>query len=463
MGEILHKSSRREGICLFRGEPVCYPIVSSTLYRNCPDCRNEAFDIAALEKEIVQRARAYTNVTDDDEILAEIQHFGGSTNLLDFTDDYLVALFFASADRQEEHGRVVLHWPNSKAVVRPKQTNNRVVFQKSVFIRPRRGFIVPDAADETIVVPACLKRSILGFLERFHGIFERSIYNDIHGYIRHQNPNRSRYAAALREALAKPQRNPSFDLGSFMAAKLDKIKQIRMRNYRHQKGMDYVDGAMTEFAIHTADERLGHATRHFLKLKPEEVITLLTHCIENELDCVRLQDAYCWRGEAFLFLDSNDNAFNDFQKALEMDAKLAIAYHGCASVQSQHGNTAQAMEDVNKALELRPHLPAALIHRGNLHRDNGSLGDAIHDFTAVIAISRTGSDYTWYRDAHFYRGLAHCIQKDWVSAERDLECARRERLRVALSFQNIFGSVAKFEGDYKLKIPSLVTTQLYIT
>ena len=118
MGEILRKSSRREGICLFRGEPVCYPIVSSSLYRNCPDCRNEAFDIAALEKEIVQRARAYTNVTDDDEILAEIQHFGGSTNLLDFTDDYLVALFFASADRQEEHGRVVLHWPNSKAVVR---------------------------------------------------------------------------------------------------------------------------------------------------------------------------------------------------------------------------------------------------------------------------------------------------------------------------------------------------------
>ena len=37
MGEVVRKSSRRQGSCLYRGEPECYPIVSSGLYRKCPD------------------------------------------------------------------------------------------------------------------------------------------------------------------------------------------------------------------------------------------------------------------------------------------------------------------------------------------------------------------------------------------------------------------------------------------
>ena len=88
---------------------------------------------------MVENARQYTTLTNDDEILAEIQHFGGATNLIDFTDDYLIALLFACVGSQGQDGRLVLHWPETDTVVRPKQTINRVVFQKSVFVRPRRG------------------------------------------------------------------------------------------------------------------------------------------------------------------------------------------------------------------------------------------------------------------------------------------------------------------------------------
>ena len=133
-------------------------------------------------------------------------------------------MFFASAERDGKDGRVVLHWANPETVIRPKRTNNRVVFQKSVFVRPRRGFFVPDTSEETVVVPGGLKRSILTFLERFHGISERSVYNDIHGYIKHQDPRRSRYAAELRETLARSRRDPSFDLGCYLSAELDEIK-----------------------------------------------------------------------------------------------------------------------------------------------------------------------------------------------------------------------------------------------
>ena len=303
MGEILDKSSAREGTCLYRGEPECYAIVSSGLYRAWSDSENEAFKIGRMEQEIVERARHYTTLADDEEILAEIQHFGGATNLLDFTDDYLIALFFASVKNEGADGRVVLHWPDLKTVIRPKHTNNRVVFQKSVFVRPRRGFIVPDAREGTVVVSGDLKVSILTFLERFHGISERSVYNDMHGYIRNQNLGRSQYAAEFRETLAGPNRCKRLELGDYLAARPGEIARVNMRNYSHQKGMEYTDQAGSEFAIVTLDEA-GPKTQHCLLLQPDQVVDLVSHCIENNDDRVRMAEAYCWRGDALLFLGS---------------------------------------------------------------------------------------------------------------------------------------------------------------
>ena len=461
MEEVIRKASRREGQCLYRGEPECYPIVSSGLYRKCPNCEDEAFDIDRLEREIVERARQYTTLAGKDEILAEVQHFGGATNLLDFTNDYLIALFFASAERDGKDGRVVLHWPNPDALIWPKHTNNRVVFQKSVFVRPRRGFIVPDSIEETVVVPDGLKGSILTFLERFHGISEKSVFNDIHGYIRHQDLRRSRYAGEFREILSKSRRDPSFDLGCHLSTQLKRVELVRMRHYSHQKGMDYVDGRRSEFAIRTASGT-GPATPCFLELEPDEVVDLLTHCIRERDGSVQLKNAYCWRGATHCFQGKHDLALSDFEKALDLDAELPGAYHGRASIYRQRGNLDLAMKDLEKALNLEPHLPAALIDRGNLQRDSGALEHAIRDFSAAMARSRSGSKYTWFRDGHFYRAVARCIKKDWSGAESDLGTARREGLRVASSFRNIFGGASKFEADYDLRLPSIVTTMLYV-
>ena len=254
MGDTLRKASAREGRCLFRGEPECYPIVSTGLCRACPESKDEMFDIGRMEREIVERARDYTTLEDYKEILAEIQHFGGATNLLDFTDDYLIALFFAGSQSPTADGRVVLHWPDSKTVIRPKQTNHRVVFQKSVFVWPQRGFIVPDPVEETVVVPHDIKAGMLTFLERFHGISERSVYNDIHGYIRHQNPSRSQYATEFREGLGKPDYGAGSDVGECLAAGVEKVERVSARYYMHQRGMEYADGLRSEFVLRTTTD-----------------------------------------------------------------------------------------------------------------------------------------------------------------------------------------------------------------
>ena len=231
MGRVVDKSSKREGACAYRGEPECYEIVSSGLYRKCSEGSKEDFDIQCVEKEIIADARSYTTMTEEVEILTEIQHYGGATNLIDFTSDYLVAVFFACAGHPDRNGRVVLHWPDKDTLVKPKQTNNRIITQKSIFIQPRRGFILPNARDETIVVPAYLKEKILQYLERYHDISRRTVYNDIHGFIRHQDPTQGDYTRGLRASNATQGPTKTIDLERMLQGR--RIYQVNMTTRYH--------------------------------------------------------------------------------------------------------------------------------------------------------------------------------------------------------------------------------------
>ena len=99
-----------KGDYLYRGEPECYDKVSSGLYRKYSDIEAEHFDIEVVQNEILETAKRYTTEIDAFEILTELQHYGGATNLIDFTTDYLIALFFAcdGSDLLNEDGRVIL-------------------------------------------------------------------------------------------------------------------------------------------------------------------------------------------------------------------------------------------------------------------------------------------------------------------------------------------------------------------
>ena len=98
----------RSGDYIYRGIPKHYDAVSSSLYREYQDIEAENFDIEVAQKEILSEAKKYTASTDEFEILTELQHYGGKTNLIDFTTDYLAALFFACDGSPTHDGRVIL-------------------------------------------------------------------------------------------------------------------------------------------------------------------------------------------------------------------------------------------------------------------------------------------------------------------------------------------------------------------
>ena len=459
MADVVDKSSKREDACLYRGESVCYPVVSSGLFRACPDSANEAFDIALVEEEMIADARMYTTSAGDEEILTEIQHFGGVTNLIDFTDDYLIALFFASVENEQTDGRVVLHCPDPESVLRPKHTLNRIVSQRSVFVRPRRGFIVPDASQEIVLVPRDLKGSILTYLERFHGISNTTVYNDIHGFIRHQTPSRSRYARTFRASLSKPRPDPIRFLAPYLDGRWIIAHLEGIRHAYHQRGMMYKDSEGSMFVFGNPDN--PDLPSLYCYLNAKETVDLFTHLIENKKDAIQIGEAYCRRGEALLHQGVVDQAIHDFEQALERTPEMPEAYHGRGNACRDQGNVDRAMADIEETMRLKPELAAPLIDRGNMHRESGLLDRAIEDLDTAIARMRVGGSVFGGGDGHFYRAVARCAQQDWEEAKSDLVTARQEGVLVASSFCAIFGGVPDFEARYRVRIPSDLATMLH--
>ena len=190
--EIEEKSSNDD--CIYRGEPEHYEEVSSSLYRQYRNIDVESFDIEEVQKETLDKARRYTSATDELEILAELQHHGGKTNLIDFTTDYRIALFFVCNGFHDKDGRLILQRREAirDQIKRPQNPANRVIAQKSVFVQPPKGFVEPDAE---IDIPKDLKQPILDHLRKYHGISTETIYNDLHGFIKNQGIHQSAYTA----------------------------------------------------------------------------------------------------------------------------------------------------------------------------------------------------------------------------------------------------------------------------
>lgn len=193
-----------DGEYLFRGEPKHYSDVCSSLYNQFRQhlSYNPKHNIGQIQSAMLREARTYTNENDDFEILTQIQHYGGKTNLIDFTTDFLIGLFFACDRHFDEDGRVILlkSGPVAKhELKRPRHPQNRVIAQKSVFVEPDAGFIVPD---KILSVPKSLKESILFYLERSHGIRTVTVYNDLHGFVSVQRAHDEAQTAFYQGLLA---------------------------------------------------------------------------------------------------------------------------------------------------------------------------------------------------------------------------------------------------------------------
>ena len=137
-----------DGDFIYRGEPEHYEKVSSSLWRECKAVLGtEEFDIETIQKRILEASKDYTHEGEDFEILTELQHYGGHTNLIDFTTDNHIALFFACDGAPDKPGRIILFQRtediNEEYKIRkPQHPRNRVIAQKSIFVQPPKVFLI---------------------------------------------------------------------------------------------------------------------------------------------------------------------------------------------------------------------------------------------------------------------------------------------------------------------------------
>ncbi|MCY4090680.1 MAG: FRG domain-containing protein [Caldilineaceae bacterium] len=179
-----------ESTFIYRGESECNARVSSGLFRQFYELDNECFDIMGAQCRQLKKASAYVrDESDCDKILAQIQHKGGKTNLIDFTADLNIALFFACYYSPDEDGRIIFFksQPWDDYCIKPAiQPSNMADAQKSLFVVSIRGYI----RDEDITVyeiPRELKAGILNHLRDVYGIEPSTVYNDLSGFIRDQD------------------------------------------------------------------------------------------------------------------------------------------------------------------------------------------------------------------------------------------------------------------------------------
>lgn len=222
--EIVDKSDDAEYI--YRGEAEYHEKVCSGLYRDyvkvkpkkckCEDAEEiaetedveeipetkdeeENHDVVGSQKVILEKIKKYIPEIgkNDSEILAQLQHYGARTNLIDFTPDFLIALFFACEKANGKNGRVLLiQRPKDVkedkeekeikgyTVIEPPTVIDRIKLQKSLFVESTTGFIEPD---KTVDIPRDLKVPILTYIEKHHAISREYVYNDIHGFIKSED------------------------------------------------------------------------------------------------------------------------------------------------------------------------------------------------------------------------------------------------------------------------------------
>ena len=332
INELALKSAN--GNYIFRGESECNDKVSSSLYREyervSPSIvRN--LNIARVQQTRLDTAKSFTFENDDWELLTQIQHYGGNTNLIDFTRDYLIALFFACDGNHSVPGRVILldnEGDMKDYIDAPSQPANRVIAQKSVFVRPPSGVLIPDGSVE---IPAHLKLSLLDYLDNAHGISAETMYNDIHGYIR--------YRAMHSEAFAKLGEGLMYYINSDYKNAIDAYTKAidfnpRLATAYVQRGNAYdgdgdYDGAIADYStairLHPGLSFAYHGRGLTYALKGD-YISSIADFTEVVIINPDFGPAYCDRGEAWLHLSEWDNARADLTVAKDMDFDIVASF-----------------------------------------------------------------------------------------------------------------------------------------
>ena len=342
----------------------------------------------------------------DVELLAELQHYGAATCLIDFTASAEIALYFACREEPDKAGKVVamatddisrfstvgyedLNKPVKEFLKQgklwkwePSGLNSRIIARQSVFVFGEAR--VGNRFYEEITIGAAHKKDIIETLDKSFGVNEQRLFNDLAGF------------AQINA------HNQPFD-------RLSAEDYFSMSISLHQRG---------------EHKQAVESYSRAIELAPQRA------------------EFFNSRGATKSILGDHQGAIADFDEAIELDPQLAEAFNNRGAVKKTSGDLLGAIEDYNRAIRLYPQDPAVFSNRGIANRERGLLQEALADFDRAIEFNPGASD------AFLHRAAVKGDLGDYQGAVADCNRAMELNPSVERAYY-IRGAAKHMQGDHQ--------------
>ena len=330
-----------DGQYLFRGVSTeSYKIEASAYRRLSETDRNNPSKLLKINKDLIGKARSLghdqrdAQQLSDLELLAELQHFGAATCLIDFSRSALVALWFAcqQGSQTEANGKVFavrhddmvrLKTVNPELLKKdidhflkpdengryplyqwqPKLQNNRIIAQQSVFVFS--GAQIEAEAER--VIDKNSKQDLLTSLDKISGITEATIYPDFDGFSRLHAHNKPYLEPDAQDYLqrgieAHQNDNPDDAIAYYTEViRLDPTDTSIVSIAYYSRGLAYAEKGEVDSAIENYNESI--------QLNPD------------------FADAYNYRGIAYRNKGEIDRAIADHDQAIQIKSDNVLFYN----------------------------------------------------------------------------------------------------------------------------------------
>ena len=396
---------------LFRGVPNSDYDIDASAYRRVKKGRDgdESLDeefqrFLQLNKDMINDARFRRHDRRNEreladlEILAEFQHYGAATCLIDFTYNPLVALWFACKPEIDTDsaspidGKVVAVCPNDFTEFReitlkslkkeidhffqdspnstrkrlyqwqPWHQNNRIIAQQSAFLFGVLE-IHPDP-DKTCIIDGGSKKQIRESLKQIYGITEDMLFPDFEGFAR-----------------------------------------------QHSQEIPYTQQTVPQY--------MEKGRRAFQNQEYKVAITEYDMALRRDPDYT---EAYYQRGLAKFYSQRHEAAVTDFGIAIDIRPDYAEAYYQRGLVTFHLQAYEAAAEDYDEAIRRGLDTPDVYYNRGNVNARLREYEAAAEDYDEAI---QRGLDTP---DVYYNRGIMSALLEVYEAALEDYDEAIRRGL-----------------------------------
>ena len=351
-------------------------------------------------------------------LLAELQHYGAATCLIDFTKNPLVALWmacrkssgglvdgkvyaveissqspFKSVNSTQALNEEISHFfqPNVRTGYQlyqwqPNYQNNRMLAQQSIFLFGGGADAIKASAECVILQRS--KKEIGNSLKKSAGITEDILFPDFEGFASQRAENKKYNVPYVpidvdREIGASPEEGTN-------GTEEESDKDDYMARHYLELGRQAAQSGHSEQAVRWYNNGI--------MLRPSNLL---------------LSNLYRERAAVYHYTYNFEAAINDYSEAIRLDSTSGSSYYWRGRVNYDHLQYSEAIVDFDEAIRLNFNNESSYYWHGMANYGLGQYSEAVVDFNQTISIN-SNNEHSYY-----WRGVAKCEMKKYSEAITD--------------------------------------------